>query len=1710
MMIKKRKCAQTFSPKFVSVFRNLCFGILALFLPFTLQADSDLRITDENPMRVPAVGAYGLRVLSPTLLELTLITAKQPDPATLTEWNFVANNNFNAPATAEFVVTAGTQTLTVTSVGFKRRPLYATLLVRDLRVANCLYLSLASPIADGQTVEVKNPSGQLWNSTKQFVAESDPLRWSPAIHVNQEGYMPGYAKKAMVSYYMGNMGELAIPSANGFKIIDAASGAVVFSGSLTLRRDVGYTYAPAPYQQVYEADFTSFQTPGEYRLLVPGLGASFPFLIDEGLAGVFARSYALGLYHQRCGYENDYPFSRHIKGVCHNGLVEIPDMTFSAVNIELSQMSSDYAASQTGAPQLKDVNSSLYPFVNRTSINLRGGHHDAGDYSKYTINVAQLAHSLVFAADSHAGVSELDNLGIPESGDGKSDLMQEAKWELDFLAKLQDADGGFYFLVYPRNREYEGNVSLQGTDLGDSQVVFPKTTSATAASVAALAQAASSPLFKQYYPAEAADYLAKAKKGWTFLTNAWARYGRDGAYQKITHYGNEFRDRDEIAWAACELYLATGEQQYHTELLNTVDPSSSALRRWNWWRLFEGYGCAIRSYAFAARSGRLQASQLNPTFLAKCEAEIIAAGDDQVRYSQVNAFGNSFPDANKPYRTAGWFMSVEQTYDLATAYQLSAKQSFLDTIVANMNYEAGLNPLNVAFLTGVGWKRQHITVNQYAENDRRDLPPSGIPLGSVASSAPYLYVYQNEMSALCFPSDSASTAPYAPYDKWTDTFHTGTEMVNPQQGHSLAAMAFMMARTSVKNQPWRSAVGTIAGLPASIPAQEPISLTLSVPGLDLSEATIVWEGRDLVPTAARTLNFSAINSGPHWLEVEALLPDGRRIFVQTNFNATTALNTPPNNYQSAPLALTSDMVALYHLDSDLTDATGKQAALVLYGAGLDADNLGWMANRSGNALHSLNVGEKAMVATIPNAQLFSPDTTAVVVEAMVYISALKGSASANSPLISLVKNWNSSLELYEDKYAGIKFRGGTQWDQSGVNVANAISKDVWHHLRMVIDQTGYSAFVDGTLVASKASTELANWNSSSGVSTLTLGNFDGWVDEVVIRNVRPGSATNAVVATPVISPLGGTFSNTVSVAVTTTTTGATIRYTTDGTTPNASSFIYINPLTFLSSTTVKAFASKPGMNDSAIANASFLNGNDSSTNVLSEVEAPTITPGSGTFSNSLAVSLTTAPGATVRYTLDGTIPTSNSAAYSSPIPIASNAIIRAFAAKAGMKDSPNMSANYTIIPGVVPTNTVNPAPKVAFVKTDSNTLGNWKGIYGAEGYNISGNSNHYPSYAQVNITGKTDWVWAGSSTETRCPSKAGVSAGRIAASAQSSANFMVNVTLTDTNTHRFAMYFLDWDRNGRVQTVEVLDAGTGEVLDTQNVSSFQEGKYLVWEIRTSVKVRLTRVTGYNATLQGFFFDPVPNSSASKPSSFVKADTTSKGNWKGVYGADGYNVIGNSTAYPAYAQVSASGKSDWTWVNSTTTDLRCLQKAGTATDRVGASWQSTSNLTVSVSITDGKTHQLAMYFMDFDRNNRSQSVEVFDATTGATIDSQTLTSFQEGKYLVWNINTNVRIRVTWLSGYNATLQGIFFDTPVSEAGVAVPIGIQMKAPKRNSNGQFQFDIPGSVGQQFKIQASTDLSNWTNISTNTFVDATFTFVDPAPANTGSRFYRAVQFP
>ncbi len=868
--------------------------ILILLSPARFFA-SDLRTTNENFSAMPEIGSHGLRILSSNLLELTLITTKTPDPARVSQWDFIGNDSqLNLPATDQFVVTAGTNRIAVEKIGFKRRPIFAPLKKRDLRIGNYLYLRLANSIPSGEIVEVKTATPKLWPLTTRFVARADPLRWSPAIHVNQEGYAPGFVKKAMVGFFLGSLGEMEIDPQSSFKLIEANSDKSVFSGKLILRNDVGFSYQVMPYQQVYVADFSEFKEPGEYRIQIPGLGVSFPFRIDDGMAANFARTYALGLYHQRCGGPNELPFTRFTHRACHVRLAEIPNRTFETVNEVLEKETGDFSSNpRHTAPQLKSVDASLYPFVNKGKIDVSGGHHDAGDYSKYTINSAQLIHTLVFAADCFQGVGALDNLGIPESGDGKSDLLQLAKWEADFVAKMQDADGGFYFLVYPRDRQYEHDVL---PDKGDPQVVFPKTTSATAAAVAALAQTASSPLFKQQFPEAATNYLAKAKKGWAFLERAIAKNGRDGSYQKITHYGDEFMHDDELVWAATELFLATGDKKFEKEVLEHFKPNDRETKRWTWWRLFESYGCATRSYAFAEKSKRLRSDQLDTNFFQRCEAEIISAAQDQLRYSTESAYGSSFPSESKRFRNAGWFFSTDRAFELATACQIDfpslndPRPHFMEAIVANINYEAGCNPVNVSYVTGLGWQRPREMVHHYAQNDWRVLPPSGLAFGNIQEGFPYLEPYQKELGALTFPSDGDQNNPTPFYDRWGDTFNTSTEFVSPNIARSLATTAFVMAQTSTAGQKWKSAPAKIVVFPETIAAGKKATAEIQVVGLDIKTARVVWEIQGQEPVTVRGkkfLQFTPQNRGNTLIEAEIQFPDGRRLHAASFLTVTS-------------------------------------------------------------------------------------------------------------------------------------------------------------------------------------------------------------------------------------------------------------------------------------------------------------------------------------------------------------------------------------------------------------------------------------------------------------------------------------------------------------------------------------------------------------------------------------------------------------------------------------------------------------------------------------------------------------------------------------------------------------------------------------------------------------------------------------------------------
>jgi hypothetical protein len=1047
-------------------------------------------------LQLPQPGDIALQVLTPTLLEVTNINTKAPDPATVSNWNFVAaNGSPQLPAPSEFGVTVNNLPATVTSVGFKRRPLYAPLAVYDLRIDNRLYLQLASPITPGQAVTVTNPDATLWPSAINLSGTYNMQQFSPAIHVNQEGYIPQASKKAMVGYYLGSFGELAV-QATTFTLVDTQTGNTVYTGALTARPDIGWVYQATPYQRVYEADFSSFTTPGQYELVVNGLGSSLPFSIDPGIAMDFTRAYALGLYQQRCGMAVSLPYSRFTHPACHTAPASIPLPQSAFANtwsMIANAVTSTPNPAQT-APVLNSASAQLYPYVRTGAIDVSGGHHDAGDYSKYTIDSAQMIHALVFAADNFPNAGALDNLGIPESGDGKSDLLQEAKWEADFLAKMQDSDGGFYFLVYPRNRPYELNVLPQN---GDPQVVWPKTTSATAAAVGALAEAASSPLFKSEFPQASALYLQKAQLGWTFLMNAIAAHGKAGAYQKLTDYGNTFAGNDNLAWAAAAMYAATGDPAYQTQLFQWYNPLDPATLRWSWWRLFEGYGCAARSYAFAASSGRLNLSQLNPAYLAQCTAQIQAAGNDALTRSSDSAYGTAFDLQSKRAQTAGWYFGLDRSFDMAVAYQLSPNPQYVTAILTNMNYEGGCNPLNVSYMTGIGYKRQREIVSQYSQNDGRDMPPSGLPLGGMQTGLPYLTTYGVSLDKLAFPADGATKNPHPFYDRWADTYNTTTEATILNQSRALATLAFIAGQNQGQVQSWNSAAAQINVPAGYLPVNVPAILTLQST-LDMTGAEIIWEIQGQEPLRGGTAcAFITPTAGTQWVEAEIHWIDGRRA------SAVASISTyAPSG--GAPFQNDANTVALYHFASNYSDSGKSHWNLAPSGnVFLTGSNSGWSSQPAGQVARFQALGDTLSV-TIPDALLMpGKHVSPMTLEAYVYPRHYLAYGVGNYPVASLYQNWDTSLQIVDGKWtnpAAPTVQAGQNTILSSQQWNSLMTPNAWHKVKITLDATSQvTCWIDGVEAATGSAP-----NMNSGRATpwiLTLGNFDGDIAEVRVSNI---------------------------------------------------------------------------------------------------------------------------------------------------------------------------------------------------------------------------------------------------------------------------------------------------------------------------------------------------------------------------------------------------------------------------------------------------------------------------------------------------------------------------------------------------------------------------------------------------------------------------------
>jgi hypothetical protein len=208
---------------------------------------------------------------------------------------------------------------------------------------------------------------------------------------------------------------------------------------------------------------------------------------------------------------------------------------------------------------------------------------------------------------------------------------------------------------------------------------------------------------------------------------------------------------------------------------------------------------------------------------------------------------------------------------------------------------------------------------------------------------------------------------------------------------------------------------------------------------------------------------------------------------------------------------------------------------------------------------------------------------------------------------------------------------------------------------------------------------------SSAITVSATETLEAIAAKTGYSNSAVGSAAytiNGAVATPTFSPAAGAYGPAQTVTISDTTSGATIYYTTNGTTPTTASSTYSSAITVSATETLEAIAAKTGYSNSAVGSAAYtING---------AVATPTFSPAAGTYSSTQTVTISdSTSGATIYYTTNGTTPTTASSTYSSAITVSATETLEAIAAKTGYTNSAVASAAYTIN-GAVPTPTFSP------------------------------------------------------------------------------------------------------------------------------------------------------------------------------------------------------------------------------------------------------------------------------------------------------------------------------------------------------------------------------------------------------------------------------------
>ena len=471
-----------------------------------------------------------------------------------------------------------------------------------------------------------------------------------AVKLDQVGYLPAEAKLAMVT----GAGDVE------FAVRRAGSSAAAMRGRL------GPAVADADSGDLVRvADFSALREPGEYTLAIDGAEPTPSFRIGDD---VFARSFYLAarsFYGQRCGTAVDLG-GGYAHAACHVEGTPNPDAAFHA--------SSGRSGTRGG---------------------VTGGWHDAGDYGKYVVNSGITTGQILWAYEWYPDRVGGVRLDLPESGNATPDVLDEARWNLEWMLSMQDEDGGVWHKL---TSERFGSFVMPERDDGGPRYVIGtgaapfKATCATAdlAAVAAIAGR----VYRPFDAGFANRSLAAARRAFT-----WARANPGVAFRNccgvVTGEYGDGQCGDEMLWAAAELFRTTGETPYGDYVVANYasgGPVVSAAEYPQDWRNVKNM--ALWTYANAPSPA------VNAGARQVIRADTLAAADAIVARTQQNGYRVSLRPEHYVWGSNGGVANFGVLMLAAEAF--APEPRYLQAALDNLHYLLGRNTHGVSFLTGVG------------------------------------------------------------------------------------------------------------------------------------------------------------------------------------------------------------------------------------------------------------------------------------------------------------------------------------------------------------------------------------------------------------------------------------------------------------------------------------------------------------------------------------------------------------------------------------------------------------------------------------------------------------------------------------------------------------------------------------------------------------------------------------------------------------------------------------------------------------------------------------------------------------------------------------------------------------------------------------------------------------------------------------------------